>query len=570
MGPVDAENGERRDNDAHRRALREAMRFPAETTRRYVASGHWQDDTLNGWLQRHAAARPEAVALLTPEGPLSFAAFADRVDGLARSFSSLGIGTGSVVAVQLPNLAAYLVCYCAILRLGAVMTTLYLPHRKAELASQLAHSRACAYIGLADIDGFAAARTVMDLAATLPHLRHVITVDGEEAGAKEAGAKETGALSLDQLIAAPGGSTLPPPPAAADPMLLLFTSGTTDRPKAVPLNAHGLIGNARTSVGEHRLSDQDVILSAAPFGHLFGLYAFHLAMAVGAATALLPAFSPPALRERLAADSVTALFAAPAHMSACLAGGLFDNGGLDHMRLIVLSGTAIPEAVARAVAAKMPSGALAQLWGMTETQAGLYTRPGDAIDVVARSAGRPSPGTEVRVTGPDGSVLGVGEEGELEVRGPLLFPGYYDNAEATAAAFTADGWFLSGDLATTDADGNVAITGRKKEIIDRGGVKYNPRDIETLIEAIDGVGQAAIVPMADPTLGERACCFVVLQPGAELDLADIQRHLSDQGVTKTRWPEALRIVDDMPMTPTRKVIKARLVALLANDRSTGH
>jgi len=555
MESVDTDDGERHGDDAQRQALRDAMRFPPETVRRYVASGHWGDDTLTGWLERNAAARPDAVALLTPDGPLGFAAFADRVDRLARSLAGLGIGPGAVVAVQLPNVAAYLISYCAILRLGAVMTTLYLPHRKAELASQLAHSRARAYIGLADIDGFAAAGTVLALSATLPNLHHVITVDGDEAGA----------LSFDRLIASPGAGVLPPPPAAADPMLLLFTSGTTDRPKAVPLNAHGLIGNARTSVGEHSLNDRDVILSAAPFGHLFGLYAFHLAMAVGAATALLPVFSPPALHERLAEDAVTALFAAPAHMSACLGGGLFDGGALDRMRLIVLSGTAIPETVARAVAAKMPNGALTQLWGMTETQAGLYTRPSDPIDIVARSAGRPSPGTEIRITGPDGGALGPGEEGELEVRGPLLFPGYYDNAEATAAAFTADGWFQSGDLATCDREGNVAITGRKKEIIDRGGVKYNPRDIETLIEAIECVGQASIVPMADPTLGERACCFVVLEPGARLELADIQRHLEHQGVTKTRWPEALRVVDDMPMTPTRKVIKARLAALLTED-----
>ena len=112
-------------------------------------------------------------------------------------------------------------------------------------------------------------------------------------------------------------------------------------------------------------------------------------------------------------------------MAACLGGGLFDGGALDSMRLIVLSGTAIPEAVARAVDAKMPDGAVTQLWGMTETQAGLYSRPGDAIDIAARSAGRPSPGTEVRVTCADGRPLGVGEEGELEVRGPLLFPGLF-------------------------------------------------------------------------------------------------------------------------------------------------
>ena len=297
MGSVDVEADERRGSDAAGPDLQKAMRYPRQTVDRYRSSGFWQDDTLTGWLQAHAAERPDDTALLTPDGPLGLAAFADRVDRLARSLAGCGIGPGQVVAVQLPNSAAYLISYCAILRLGAVMTTLYLPYRRAELASQLAHSRARAYIGLADIDGFAAAGTALALSAELPELKHVITV----------GAGEPGALSFDELIRSPLDGVLPPPPGAAQPMLLLYTSGTTDRPKAVPLNAHGLLGNARTSVGEHGLSGADVILSAAPFGHLFGLYAFHLAMAVGAATALLPVFSPPALADRLVGDAVTAL-----------------------------------------------------------------------------------------------------------------------------------------------------------------------------------------------------------------------------------------------------------------------
>ena len=140
--------------DADGWALREAMCYPPDAVRRYVASGHWRSDTLTGWLSRHALERPNATAIVTPDGPLDFAAFADRVDRLARSFAGLGLGPGDVIAVQLPNVEAYLVCYCAILRLGAVMTTLYLPHRTAELTAQLAHSRARVYVGVADIDGF--------------------------------------------------------------------------------------------------------------------------------------------------------------------------------------------------------------------------------------------------------------------------------------------------------------------------------------------------------------------------------------------------------------------------------
>ena len=166
----------------------------------------------------------------------------------------------------------------------------------------------------------------------------------------------------------------------------------------------------------------DRVLSAAPFGHLYGLYSFHLALAAGASTVLLPTFTPPDLARTLAAESVTVLFAAPAHVAACVGAGLLSADGLSSLRLAVMSGSAVLPAVAKSLQERMGGGHVTQLWGMTETQAGLYTRPGDPIETVAASAGRPSPGTEVRVVGPDGAVLPAEEEGELQVRGPLLFP----------------------------------------------------------------------------------------------------------------------------------------------------
>jgi non-ribosomal peptide synthetase component E (peptide arylation enzyme) len=185
---------------------------------------------------------------------------------------------------------------------------------------------------------------------------------------------------------------------------------------------------------------------------------------------------------------------------------------------------------------------------MTETQAGLYTRPGDAPEVHATSAGRPSPGTEIRIV-----------EEELQVRGCLLFPGYYENDQANAAAFTADGWFRTGDLAAIDAAGNVAITGRSKDIINRGGVKFNPRDVEDLLAVHPKILQAAIVPMPDPVLGEKACVFVTLKdPAEKILLEDLVGYLLEKNIAKIKLPEKLVVVAEMPMTPTRKIIKGRL------------
>ncbi|GIX47352.1 MAG: hypothetical protein KatS3mg131_1563 [Candidatus Tectimicrobiota bacterium] len=200
---------------------------------------------------------------------------------------------------------------------------------------------------------------------------------------------------------------------------------------------------------------------------------------------------------------------------------------------------------------------------MTELQAGLYTRLDDPPAVAATSAGRPSPGTEVRLVTADGRRCAPGEEGELQVRGCSVFPGYFDNPAANAEAFTADGWFRTGDLAVMDAAGNVSLTGRLKDVINRGGVKFNPRDVEDVLDQHPGIVQAAVVPMPDPVLGERVCCFVVPASGHTITLAELCDYLGQRGVAKTKWPERLELVAELPMTPTRKVIKGQLQALLA-------
>ena len=171
------------------------------------------------------------------------------------------------------------------------------------------------------------------------------------------------------------------------------------------------------------------------------------------------------------------------------------------------------------------------------------------------------------MVGPDGTELPAGEEGELQVRGPLLFPGYFNHPEANRDAFVAEGWFRTGDLAVVDADGNVAITARCKDIINRGGVKYNPRDIEDLLTAHPQVDMAAIVPIPDPVLGERACCCITVAGDEAPTLESICAYLDENGIAKIRWPERLEIIDAMPLTATRKIIKGKLTERLCGQQS---
>jgi non-ribosomal peptide synthetase component E (peptide arylation enzyme) len=531
-------------------ALRAALKFDPSRAAEFAARGWWRDDTLAQWLDRHAQARPDAPALVHAGAAVSWQELAGRVNRFAAGLHAAGIAPGSVVAVQLPNVPEFVVAYLAISRLGAVMTTLHMPYRGSEFETLLRHSRAKAVICLSQAKDWSPAEAAVGLRGTIPTLGTVIAL----------GAPVAGTLPFAELAAAHAATIRDlPGPAAADPFLLLYTSGTTSAPKAVPHTYQTLLSNARLGAPEHAIAADSRVLSAAPFSHLFGLYSLHVCWSVGAAAVLLPVFTPPELAQAIERDRPTALWTAPAHMAACRALGLFDKHDFSSLRLAIVSGSACPPELMRWLAARLPHCAMTQLWGMTETQAALYTRPGDALEVSANSTGRASPGTEVRVATDANAECARGEEGELQVRGCLTFPGFFDNAEANAQAFAPGGWYRTGDLATMDSAGNVAITGRSKDVINRGGHKFNPRDVEDLLDSHPKVLQSAIVPMPDPVLGERACCFVVARPGvADVTLGELVDYLAERNIAKMKFPERLVVVNEMPLTPTRKIIKSRL------------
>ena len=479
--------------------------YRPEDEREYVARGYWRDDdTLAHWLARHASERPDAPAVIASGDVVSWRELESRVRCVAQGLTEKGIGTGDIVAVQLPNTLEFLLVHLAAARLGVVMCTVHMPYRGAEIETILAHSGAKLFF--------------------------------------------TAAYPFGELVGATALAADHPAPDARDAFLLLYTSGTTASPKAVPHPSRTLLGNSRLGAREHGVTPESRVLCAAPLSHLYGLYSLHCAWSVGACTVLLPAFKPDELAKTVERDRPTALWTGPAHVAACRNAGLFDRHDWSSLKLAIVSGSMAPSALMHDFQQKVPGCAVTQLWGMTELQAGLYSRPGDGIEVAATSAGRPSPGTQVRISA----------DGELQVRGPLAFSGYYRNDAATRAAFTEDGWFRTGDLAERRAE-NYAITGRSKDIINRGGVKFNPVDVEALLDAHPKILQSAIVPMPDPVLGEKACAFVTLKPGApEPSLAELCEYLLAREIAKNKLPERLVVIAEMPLTPTRKIIKSKL------------
>jgi len=370
-------------------------------------------------------------------------------------------------------------------------------------------------------------------------------------------AARPGAQTLQQLIEAGPFEDIRNPGVASDPAILCFTSGTSDAPKAVVHNSYTMLANNRLCGPFYELGGNDILLSGAPFTHAFGICIINFALSVGATQLLLPAFRPDLLVQTIVKGRPTLLFAAPAHIAACLHAGLLDQADLSSLRFATISGSACAPQLARALQERMPTGKVMQMWGMTELFMGLNTRPHDAESVRSASVGRPTPEMELRIVDDSGQPADDARPGELQIRGPSVFAGYLDNTQANDGAFV-DGWFRTGDLAVRDIDGNFRITGRLKDLINRGGIKINPTDVEVLIDKHPKVLQCAIVPMPDEIMGEKACAFIVPRNDETVTLDEICEWLQSNGVAKMQWPERVELIGEMPMTPTRKIIKGLL------------
>lgn len=297
---------------------------------------------------------------------------------------------------------------------------------------------------------------------------------------------------------------------------------------------------------------------APPFTHVFGLLCANNAFYTGGTILPVEQFVPEVYVQMLEVMRPTVVYSAPAHLASTLKGGLLEGRDLGSVRQVILGGSICPPQVAADFEAHLPNGKVGSLFGMTEVLLVTQTPMDEGPDVRHWTVGRPIPGVEARIVSADGAPVANSEEGELQLRGFTILPGYMKNDAANAAAFTSDGWFRTGDLAVWDDKGNITITGRVKDLINRGGIKINPSDIENTIVEHDAVVMAAVVPMPDDVLGERICACLTLKPGARIELDELCAFLSTRGIAKMRWPERLFVIDEMPMTPTRKIIKGVL------------
>lgn len=534
----------------------------AEATALHRSTGYWNDELVVHWVEYWAHATPGKIAVEPFAGrPCSYGELNDRSLRFANALLSMGFKAGDLVAIQLPSSVEFLIAYLGVQRMGGILATMHMPYREGELEPLVRFAEAKAIICGPATASYEGPRMMARLRQRVPSLQLVILVNGES--------EESGTVSMEKMIATAEPAPIAVPPKASDPVLLCYTSGTSAAPKGIMRSSETITADARVYVRELGQVSTDRAMIAPPFTHVFGLLCVNNTFYTGGTVIPVTHFEPRLYSEMIDRLKPTIVYSAPAHLAATLKSGQLKGKDLSTVRQVVLGGAICPPQVAASFEAHLPNGRVGALFGMTEvlliTQTPLDAPP----EIRHASIGRPIPGVNARIVTSSGKVTSGDDEGELQLSGFTILAAYMKNPDANAAAFTADGWFRTGDLAVWGADGNIIITGRVKDLINRGGIKINPSDIENAVMDHPSVVLAAVVPMPDDVLGERICAFVTLVPGATLTLEQLCAFLSEKGVGKMRWPERLVVIDEMPMTPTKKIIKGALRSQIHDLMASG-
>jgi acyl-CoA synthetase (AMP-forming)/AMP-acid ligase II len=527
---------------------------------RYTGAGWWGSDTIYGLLSARVAAHPEREAIVDARQRITYRELKDGIDRAAAVLKAHGIDRGDVVTVQLPNWIEFAFVFFALELIGAVANKISVDFRSREVSYILHFSKSRAYVCSQNFKGFDYPGMVRALMPDLPDLRLICVVDG--------------AAEVDTVSLAAALKTTPPLPEservhmrANEVFRMAFTSGTTGNPKCVLHSFNTTLSACHFLTRDMHASERDVFLIYLPIGLNWGYLLLLQALLLGAPAVLLDRFSGRAALELIEREKVTFVASAPASLIAMLNEPDLARFNLASLRVVITGGASCPVETLRDFQRRM-AGHLIELYGMLETGYHAYTRLTDDPETVNGTIGRCVDGMDLRLIDAVGCEVHRGEQGEIAADGPSVHLGYYNNPKANAEAFTADGWFRTGDLGVVvDEACNVRIVGRSKEIINRGGKKFFPREVEEILYTHPKVLHAAMVGVADPRLGERNCLCVVPKGGAYVTLDEFNDFLRDQ-VATYKLPERLEILDELPFTPTGKIQRFVLQRLIeARDKA---
>jgi fatty-acyl-CoA synthase len=473
------------------------------------------------------------------------------VDALALGLIELGITKGDRVGIWAPNCAEWTLTQYATAKIGAILVNINPAYRTRELEFVLNQSGSTLLVAAVRLKTSDYAAMIAEVRPRCPELNTVVLLGSPEWQALlDAGRRlDRGALDTIELD-------------TDDPINIQYTSGTTGFPKGATLSHHNILNNG-FFVGELcNYTEADRICIPVPFYHCFGMVMGNLSATSHGACMVIPApaFDPVATLEAVQAERCTSLYGVPTMFIAELSAPGFASYDLSSLRTGIMAGSPCPVEVMKQVIERMGMTEVGICYGMTETSpVSTQTRADDSVDRRVSTVGRVGPHLEVKVVDPEtGRTVPRGTPGELCTRGYSVMSGYWNQPDKTAEAVDPAHWMHTGDLAVMDADGYLAITGRIKDMVIRGGENIYPREIEEFLYTHPDILDAQVIGVPDAKYGEELMVWVRLREDAKELTAESLREFCTGKLAHYKIPRYVHIVDEFPMTVTGKVRKIEM------------
>ncbi|WP_438355136.1 medium-chain fatty-acid--CoA ligase [Escherichia coli] len=528
--------------------MKVTLTFNEQRRAAYRQQGLWGDASLADYWQQTARAMPDKIAVVDNHGATyTYSALDHAASCLANWMLAKGIESGDRIAFQLPGWCEFTVIYLACLKIGAVSVPLLPSWREAELVWVLNKCQAKMFFAPTLFKQTRPVDLILPLQNQLPQLQQIVGVDKL--------APVTSSLSLSQILADNTPLTTAITVHGDELAAVLFTSGTEGLPKGVMLTHNNILASERAYCARLNLTWQDVFMMPAPLGHATGfLHGVTAPFLIGARSVLLDIFTPDACLALLEQQRCTCMLGATPFVYDLL--NLLEKqpADLSALRFFLCGGTTIPKKVARECQQRGIK--LLSVYGSTESSPHAVVNLDDPLSRFMHTDGYAAAGVEIKVVDNARKTLPPGCEGEEASRGPNVFMGYFDEPELTARALDEEGWYYSGDLCRMDEAGYIKITGRKKDIIVRGGENISSREVEDILLQHPKIHDACVVAMPDERLGERSCAYVVLKaPHHSLSLEDVVAFFSRKRVAKYKYPEHIVVIEKLPRTASGKIQK---------------
>ncbi|EES3232422.1 medium-chain fatty-acid--CoA ligase [Escherichia coli] len=528
--------------------MKVTLTFNEQRRAAYRQQGLWGDASLADYWQQTARAMPDKIAVVDNHGAsYTYSALDHAASCLANWMLAKGIESGDRIAFQLPGWCEFTVIYLACLKIGAVSVPLLPSWREAELVWVLNKCQAKMFFAPTLFKQTRPVDLILPLQNQLPQLQQIVGVDKL--------APATSSLSLSQIIADNTPLTTAITTHGDELAAVLFTSGTEGLPKGVVLTHNNILASERAYCARLNLTWQDVFMMPAPLGHATGfLHGVTAPLLIGARSVLLDIFTPDACLALLEQQRCTCMLGATPFVYDLLNLVEKQPADLSALRFFLCGGTTIPKKVARECQQRGIK--LLSVYGSTESSPHAVVNLDDPLSRFMHTDGYAAAGVEIKVVDDARKTLLPGCEGEEASRGPNVFMGYFDEPELTARALDEEGWYYSGDLCRMDEAGYIKITGRKKDIIVRGGENISSREVEDILLQHPKIHDACVVAMPDERLGERSCAYVVLKaPHHSLSLEEVVAFFSRKRVAKYKYPEHIVVIEKLPRTASGKIQK---------------